>query len=207
MQEKNSDNSTRRDVLKRIGAVGVAGLGGAVATSGTAAAKPSVDWETAHSSNYTAANRGAAEIDWVIIHTVQGSASSAVNWFQNPDADVSAHYTIAEDGYRYQSLSDINIGWHAGNWSYNKASVGIEHGGYVSETYEDAQYRASAKMTSWLCDQYGIPKVRQTSIPSDGENPASGGGIIAHSQVPGSTHTDPGANWDWDYDIDLVNSY
>ncbi|MFH5797428.1 N-acetylmuramoyl-L-alanine amidase [Haladaptatus sp. CMAA 1911] len=197
--------TSRRNFLKTVGAAGTAGIG-AVALSGTAAAKPTVDWEPADSSNYTGADRGAAEIDWVIIHTVQGSASSAVNWFQNPDADVSAHYTVSEGGYKYQSVSDINIAWHAGNWSYNQYSVGIEHGGYVSESYEDAQYRASAKLASWLCEQYGVPKQHPSSVPSDAANPANGG-IISHEQVPENSHTDPGPNWDWDYYIDLVNSY
>ncbi|WP_084156825.1 N-acetylmuramoyl-L-alanine amidase [Haladaptatus cibarius] len=206
MQENSSGNSTRRDVLKHLGAVGVAGLGGAAAMSGTAAAKPSVDWEPADSSNFSGANRGAGYIDWVIIHTVQGSASSAVNWFQNPDANVSAHYTVSESGYEYQSVSDQNIAWHAGGSNYNTYSVGIEHGGYVSGTYEDAQYRASAKLASWLCDQYGVPKQHPSNVPYDAANPANGG-IIAHSQVPESTHTDPGSNWDWGYYIDLVNSY
>ncbi|MFC4549447.1 MULTISPECIES: N-acetylmuramoyl-L-alanine amidase [Halorussus] len=197
---------SRRNILKKFGAASTASLAGAAALTGTAAAKPSVDWEAAHSSNYTSADRGAGYIDWIVIHTVQGSAQSAVNWFQDPDADVSAHYTVAQDGYRYQSVSDINIAWHAGGSNYNTYSVGIEHGGYVSGTYEDAQYRASAKLASWLCDQYGVPKQHPSSVPYDAANPANGG-IIAHSQVPESTHTDPGSNWDWDYYIDLVNSY
>ncbi|WP_276281452.1 N-acetylmuramoyl-L-alanine amidase [Halorussus caseinilyticus] len=175
--------------------------------SGSAAADmPAVDWVPADSSNYTSANRGASDINWIIIHTVQGSASSAVNWFQDPDADVSAHFTTAEDGYLYQSLSEINIGWHAGNWSYNEASVGIEHGGYVSGTYEDAQYRKSADLVAYLCEQYDIPKQRATWVPTDAADNTTGG-IIGHDQVPGSSHTDPGDNWDWDYFIDLVNSY
>jgi N-acetyl-anhydromuramyl-L-alanine amidase AmpD len=205
-------SQTRRDVLKRIGTLGIASVGGAMVSSGTAAAKPSVDWEDAHPSNYTGANRGAGYIDWIIIHTVQGSASSAVNWFQNPDANVSAHYTVAQDGYRYQSVSDINIAWHAGGQNYNTWSIGIEHGGYVSGTYEDVQYRASAKLTSWLCDQYGVPKQHPGGVaPCDAANPANGG-VIGHHQVPESdcgpnNHTDPGSHWDWSYYMDLVRSY
>ncbi|WP_227374856.1 hypothetical protein [Haladaptatus halobius] len=75
---------TRRNILKRIGAAGTAGLGAAALSSSTAAAKPAVDWELADSSNYTAANRGAAEIDAIVIHVAQGSAESTVNWFQDP---------------------------------------------------------------------------------------------------------------------------
>lgn len=198
---------SRRDVLKKIGAASTAGVAGTAALSGSAAAgMPGVDWEPADSSNYTSASRGGPTIDWILIHTVQGSASSAVNWFQDPSADVSAHFTVAQDGYLYQSLSEQNIGWHAGNWSYNEASVGIEHGGYVSGTYEDAQYRKSADLVAYLCEQFDIPKKRATYVPSD-SNDNETGGIIGHEQVPGSSHTDPGSNWDWDYYIDLVNSY
>ncbi len=197
--------SSRRNFLKKLGAASTAGLAGASALSGIAAADmPDVEWVPADSSNYTSANRGGAEIDWIIIHTVQGSASGAVSWFQNPDANVSAHFTVAEDGYLYQSLSEVNVGWHAGDWSYNQSSVGIEHGGYVSGTYEDAQLQKSADLVAYLCEQYGIPKQRATYVPTNaGDNET--GGIIGHDQVPGSSHTDPGDNWDWDYFIDLVN--
>ncbi len=197
----------RRNFLKKLGAASTAGLAGVGALSGTAAADmPAVDWEPADSSNYTSANRGASEINWIIIHTAQGSASSAVNWFQNPDANVSAHFTTAEDGYLYQSLSEINIGWHAGNGSYNDTSVGIENGGYVSEPYPDAQYQKTADLVAYLCEQYGIPKQRATWVPDNAWDNTTGG-IIGHDQVPGSSHTDPGDYWDWDYFIDLVNQY
>jgi hypothetical protein len=196
-------SQNRRDLLKSIGTIGIAGIGGAVLSSGTAAAKPSVDWEAAYAGNYDNANRSGSMIDWIIIHTVQGSASSAVNWFQNPNANVSAHYTVSESGYQYQSVSDEDIAWHAGGSNYNTWSIGIEHGGYVSGTYEDAQYRASAALTRWLCEQYNIPKQHIGNVPYDAANPASGG-VIGHEQVPSNGHTDPGPNWDWGYYMDLV---
>ncbi len=198
MREALHIDSTRRDVLRRIGAVGMAGLGGTALASSSVAAKPSVDWKPADASNYTGANRSAGDINWVIIHVVQGSASSAVNWFQNPDADVSAHYTVAKDGHRYQSVSDQNTAWHAGNSGYNQQSIGIEHGGYVSDSFTADQYQSSATLTSWLCEQYGVPKQH----PAD---PATAG-VIGHAQVPGSTHTDPGGNWNWGHYMDLVTS-
>lgn len=200
-------SQTRRDLLKRVGAIGMAGVGGTVLSSSTVAAKPTVDWRPAHSSNYTAANRGAPEIDAIVIHVAQGSAEGTVSWFQNPDANVSAHYTIRDDGYKYQSLSDINIGWHAGGVSwYNNATIGIEHGGYVSSGFPAAQYQSSAELVRWLCDEYNIPKSRVSGLGS-----CSGGssGILGHHQVPETDcgwndHTDPGSNWDWDYYMSLI---
>lgn len=204
-------SQTRRSLLRRIGAVGLAGTG-LLLSSSPAAAKPYVDWEPAHSSNFTGGNRGAAEIDWVVIHTVQGSASGAVSWFQNPNSNVSAHYTIAQDGHRYQSVSDLNVAWHAGGQNYNDWSIGVEHGGYVSGNYEEVQYQESAEIVSFVCDQYNVPKQHPTGVaPCDAANPANGG-IIGHHQVPEydcwyNDHTDPGGNWDWGHYIDLVNDY
>ncbi|GAA0224771.1 N-acetylmuramoyl-L-alanine amidase [Haladaptatus pallidirubidus] len=197
---------SRRNLLKKIGAAGTAGLGAASLSSGTAAAKPAVDWVPAHSSNYTSANRGAANINAIVVHVAQGSAEGTVNWFTNPDANVSAHYTIRDDGYKYQSLSDINIGWHAGGMSwYNNETIGIEHGGYVSSGFTDAQYRSSAELVRWLCNQYNIPKSRVSGVANCyGES-----GIMGHHQVPETDcgyndHTDPGPNWDWDYYMSLI---
>ena len=78
--------------------------------------KPPVVWYPAHPNNYTAANRpNSHRIDRVVIHVTQGSWSGAVNWFQNPNAGVSAHYTVrSSDGKIAQSVSDTNIAYHAG---------------------------------------------------------------------------------------------
>jgi N-acetyl-anhydromuramyl-L-alanine amidase AmpD len=157
---------------------------------------PYAKWVPASSSNYTAANRVADgnSINYVIIHTTEGSYSGTISWFQNPQAQVSAHYVVrSSDGEITQMVQNKDIAWHAGNWDYNVHSIGIEHEGYISDPswYTDAMYRASAKLTRWLCDKYGIPRDRSH--------------IIGHYQVPGSTHTDPGSGWDWNYYMSLVN--
>lgn len=155
---------------------------------------PGARWVPAHSSNYTAANRESDyDIRYVIIHTTQGSYAGAISWFQNPSSNVSAHYVIrSSDGQITQMVQNKDIAWHAGNWTYNTQSIGIEHEGYVSNPswYTDAMYRSSAALTRWLCDRYGIPKTRTY--------------IKAHSEVPGATHTDPGPHWDWNYYMSLV---
>jgi N-acetyl-anhydromuramyl-L-alanine amidase AmpD len=161
------------------------------------ASKPPVVWYPAHSNNYTAANRPSSDpINKVVIHVTQGSWSSALNWFQNPSAGVSAHYTIrSSDGKVAQSLRHRNIGWHAGNWEYNRTSIGIEHEGYVSDPkwFTDRMYRSSARLTAYLCRRYRIPIDRRH--------------IIGHSQVPGSTHTDPGQYWNWTTYMRYVRYY
>ncbi|WSA87264.1 N-acetylmuramoyl-L-alanine amidase [Micromonospora sp. NBC_01796] len=167
-----------------LGSSGNAGTGGVGTLStdyGPAA------WAPAYSGNYTASSRESAyPINYVIIHVAQGSYAGTVNWFQNSAAGVSAHYTFrSSDGAVTQSVRDKDIAWHAGNWTYNTQSIGIEHEGYVNQAswFTDAMYRASAALTRHLCDKYGIPKDRSH--------------IIGHNQVPGATHTDPGPNWNW----------
>ena len=41
-------------------------------------------------------------------------------------------------------MHEADIAWHAGNWTYNTRSIGIEHEGYVGESgwFTDAMYRA-----------------------------------------------------------------
>lgn len=162
-------------------------------------------WYGAYSGNYMAANRpGSNRINKVIIHVVQGSWSSALNWFKDSRAGVSAHYTVrSSDGRIGQSVEEKNIAYHAGYWSYNQTSIGIEHEGYISNSswFTDEMYRSSARLTAYLCKKYKIPIDRQH--------------IIGHHEVPGCSgggggvgcHTDPGPYWNWSKYMRLVREY
>ncbi|MFI6315986.1 N-acetylmuramoyl-L-alanine amidase [Nonomuraea sp. NPDC050556] len=148
---------------------------------------PNASWVAASSSNYTASSRPSSyAIDRVVIHVTQGSYAGTISWFQNPSAQVSAHYVVrSSDGAITQMVREKDIAWHAGNWTYNTRSIGIEHEGYVNDAswFTDAMYRSSAALTKAICDKYGIPKDRSH--------------IIGHFEVPGADHTDPGPNWNW----------
>lgn len=143
--------------------------------------------------NYSDYSRDASDISYIVIHTVQGSYEGCISWFQNSAASVSAHYVVSTDGDITQMVDESDVAWHAGNWDYNLASVGIEHEGYVEypETYyTESMYTASAALSRDIVDRNGIPISRSY--------------IIAHSEVPGATHTDPGDGWDWDYYMSLI---
>jgi N-acetyl-anhydromuramyl-L-alanine amidase AmpD len=165
---------------------------------------PKASWRAASSNNYSRANREKShDINKVVIHVVQGSASSAVNWFQNPNASVSAHYVVNRKGGVTQCVRHKDIGYHAGHWPTNTRSIGIEHGGYVSNpnSFTGAMYTASAKLTAYICRRHKIPVSRK--------------GIIGHYEVPGcpgagggsGCHTDPGRHWNWNKYIKLVKRY
>uniref|UniRef100_UPI001C5D34A6 golvesin C-terminal-like domain-containing protein n=1 Tax=Nonomuraea rhizosphaerae TaxID=2665663 RepID=UPI001C5D34A6 len=156
---------------------------------------PPAAWVAASSSNYRVSNRETSyNIDRVVIHVTQGSYAGTISWFQNPAAQVSAHYVVkSSNGAITQMVRDKDVAWHAGNSSFNNRSIGIEHEGFVNDAswFTDAMYRASAALTRYLCDKYGIPKNRT--------------GIVGHSEVPGATHTDPGPNWNWTTYMNYVN--
>lgn len=161
----------------------------------------------ANSNNYTAANRPISnEIGGIIIHVTQGSWASAINWFQDPNAQASAHYTIrSSDGFLGQSVDEKDIAWHAGNWTYNKAAIGIEHEGFVSDPswFTEEMYNSSAALSAYLCNKYGIPVDRYYIIGhnevSDPYDPSQYGGV--------SHHTDPGPYWDWDKYMSYIEYY
>lgn len=147
---------------------------------------PGALWSSASTSNYTSGRSGGS-INYIVIHTMQGSYAGSISWFRNPAASASAHYNIrSSDGEITQMVSEGDTAWHAGNWTYNQRSIGIEHEGYIADPgrwYTEAMYASSARLVRHLCDKYGIPKDRTH--------------IIGHVEVPGATHTDPGSGWDW----------
>ena len=163
--------------------------------------------------NRTNASRGAAQIDKIVVHVGQGDYFSIIDWFRHPDnTGSSAHYTVSKQGAIGQSVKEEDIAWHAGWWKTNKASIGIEHAGYVEngdDWFTEDMYRSSARLTAYLSKRYKIPLDRKH--------------IIGHHEVPGcsglgggvSCHTDPGyvengryrTDWRWDRYMDLIKRY
>ncbi len=171
---------------------------------------PSAHWVAASSSNYTVANRPSQyAINMVVIHTMQGSYAGSISWFQNPAAQASAHYCVSKTGDITQMVQNKDVAWHAGNWTINTHSIGIEHEGYVTDpnAYTDAMYKASAALTKWLCDTYGIPKDRQHIIGHyevpDPNHPGEFGGSGHHTD-PCITLDGTQCYWNWSYYMQLV---
>ncbi|MFI8192088.1 peptidoglycan-binding protein [Streptomyces sp. NPDC085946] len=165
---------------------------GAYADASPLAAAPDYPaglWVPASTANYAVGR--TASITTVVIHVTQGSYAGAISWFQNPSAQVSAHYVVrSSDGQVTQTVREKDTAWHAR--SGNPYSVGIEHEGYVDQPawFTDALYRSSAALTRSIADRYGIPKDRAH--------------IVGHAEVPGNDHTDPGPYWDWNRYMELV---
>jgi len=150
-------------------------------------------WRPASRGNYTQANRGARWIKYIVIHIAQGSYSGTIDWFQNPRANVSAHYVVGRKGKIAQCVHNEDIAWHAGNWRFNRRSIGIEHAGYASEGWWDRKYHSSAKLTADLCRRFNIPPWRRY--------------IRGHRSVPGVATRCPGRRFNKDRYLRLVRHY
>jgi N-acetyl-anhydromuramyl-L-alanine amidase AmpD len=75
-------------------------------------------------NNYTQAHRPYSNsVNKIVIHVTQGSWSGAINWFENPNSGVSAHYFVrSSDSFIGKAVLRKNIACHAGNWGYNQTS-------------------------------------------------------------------------------------
>ncbi len=123
---------------------------------------PGAQWVPAHPNGYTVSDRESTyDIRYIVIHTAEGSYQGTIGWFQNPAAGTSTHYVISKTGDITAMVSDEDIAHHAGNWEYNKHSVGIEHEGFVNDptSYTEAMYQASAGLVRWLAQEYDIQLV------------------------------------------------
>lgn len=167
-------------------------------------------WSAASSSNYTS-GRGGNSVQFIVIHTMQGSYAGSISWFRNPAAMASAHYNIrSSDGQVTQMVANGDTAWHGGNWSYNQRSIGIEHEGYVADPgrwYTAAMYASSARLVRALCDRYRVP-IDRAHIIGHYQIPRSGSGAPCSTSATNcggaGGHTDPGNGWDWDRFLALV---
>ncbi|MFT4526142.1 MAG: N-acetyl-anhydromuramyl-L-alanine amidase AmpD [Bacteroidia bacterium] len=159
-------------------------------------------------------NTRAENVSAVTIHTIQGSYAGAIAWAQNCNANVSYHYVVrSSDGQVTQMLCESDRGWHVG--TENDYAIGIEHEGYVTEPswYTEEMYFASSNLVKDISESgYEIDAHRTAHFPwsatahynVDGI-PGNCNRIKGHQHFPNQTHTDPGANWDWDYFYKLID--
>jgi N-acetyl-anhydromuramyl-L-alanine amidase AmpD len=122
----------------------------------------------ASSSNYSVASRLASNsINKIMVHVTRGSWAGAIDWFGDPNAQISAHYTVrSSDDAIGHSVREKGIAWHAGNWPYNQTRIGFEQEGFVSDSrwFTEAMYGSSAQLVACLCNKYDILRDRTHTI-------------------------------------------
>jgi hypothetical protein len=154
---------------------------------------------------------------FVVIHDMEGYYLSTISYFQDAATQASIFYCVnglqdspsdAPAGDITQMVEEQYWAWHVICW--NKYMLGIEHEGFVSNPawWTDKMYVESAKLVKFMCDRWSIPKDRNHII-GHGEWQNSTWVSWLNANFPAidatcNTHTDPGANWDWTFYMQLI---
>ncbi len=110
-------------------------------------------------NNWTA-GRDGNKPSRIVLHTMVGTVAGSQARFNDPKAQVSAHYGIGLDGTVYVWVDEANTAYHAGKWNMNLVSIGIEHedkGKHADSKRTAALYASSAQIVANICRHYGIP--------------------------------------------------
>ncbi|GAA0867889.1 N-acetylmuramoyl-L-alanine amidase [Brevundimonas basaltis] len=130
--------------------------------------------------------------DMLVLHyTGMQTAEAAVARLCDPDARVSAHYVVDEDGSILRLVAEERRAWHAGKGVWqgetdcNTASIGVElvnpghEFGY--RDFPEAQIGAVISLVSDIRSRWTIPDAR----------------IIGHSDLAPDRKQDPGERFPW----------
>jgi N-acetylmuramoyl-L-alanine amidase len=130
--------------------------------------------------------------DMIILHyTGMVDGPSALARLADPQAKVSAHYLVEEDGRVFALVPEARRAWHAGKsfWrgrtDINAASVGVEivnpghELGY--RPFPEAQIAALIELVADIRSRWTIPDER----------------ILGHSDIAPDRKTDPGELFPW----------
>lgn len=131
-------------------------------------------------------------ISMIVLHyTGMQDAASARARLCDPEAKVSSHYLLDEDGTLHRVVAEEHRAWHAGasHWrgitDVNSASIGIEivnpghEWGY--RPFPEAQIEALLPLVADIKDRHGITR----------------GNIVGHSDVAPVRKRDPGELFPW----------
>ncbi|MEQ8696260.1 MAG: N-acetylmuramoyl-L-alanine amidase [Bauldia litoralis] len=131
-------------------------------------------------------------VDILVLHyTGMPTAEEALERLCDPVAQVSAHYTVGEDGTVYHHVAEDRRAWHAGvaSWAgetdVNGRSIGVEivnpghEFGY--RPFPEVQMTSVAALCRGIVARHAIPACR----------------VVGHSDVAPDRKRDPGELFDW----------
>ncbi len=134
----------------------------------------------------------ALPVSMLVLHyTGMQDADSAIARLRDPEAKVSSHYVVAEDGTILQLVAEDKRAWHAGKsfWrgvtDINSASVGIEivnpghEFGY--RPFPEEQIDALVPLVAAIKERHGITR----------------GNVVGHSDIAPTRKQDPGELFPW----------
>ncbi len=138
-------------------------------------------------------DRKSAITTLILHYTGMESGEAAIERLCDPEAGVSAHYVVEEDGSILQLVAETKRAWHAGVGSWrgqtdmNSASIGIEivNGGhdFGLPGYPETQIKAVIALCQDILARHDI------ALP----------GVIGHSDMAPDRKTDPGEHFPWEW--------
>jgi N-acetylmuramoyl-L-alanine amidase len=143
------------------------------------------------SPNHGPRAEGAAVRFLILHYTGMADAATALRRLTEEASQVSAHYTVDEDGTVYAHVAEERRAWHAGVASWdgmgdiNSRSVGVEivnpghEFGY--RPFPLVQMQAVAELCRGIIQRWGIQ-------PRD---------VLGHSDIAPTRKQDPGELFDW----------
>ena len=138
-------------------------------------------------------NERTLPISMVVLHyTEMKPVETAIEKMCDPEAGVSAHYCITEEGEVIRLVPEAMRAWHAGvsYWrghkDVNSASIGIEldHPGHAGgyRDFSDAQFEALVPLLARIVEEHDIPRTN----------------VVGHSDVAPARKIDPGELFPWE---------
>lgn len=137
-------------------------------------------------------------------HPGNGDLQAIGSWFDNPEAQASAHVCVDGEGRSARYVHDEAKAWHVAD--FNATALGIEQVGFATFHTDDwtkndrAQIKKVAKYIAYWSRKFDIP------IGHGMVNPLAGSvirpGVVTHGALGerGGGHHDPGA----DYPLEAV---
>lgn len=147
--------------------------------------------KTRKSPNFTKGHK--VKLDTIVIHDTEGDdIKKTLKWFENKEAQVSAHYVIGKDGAIYQMVEDEDTAWHCGKsclpdnkketgGTVNHRSIGIElvNIGDGKHEFPKEQMDSLILLVQELKSKHDIKYV------------------VGHKEIAPGRKTDPAENFDW----------
>lgn len=113
-------------------------------------------------SNYTKGRSGAKVNKIVIHHAATTSFDGIGATFKNPSRGASAHFGVGRSNNVDQYVPVADTAWHAGNWSANISSIGIENvnsSGAPSWSIDEATFNTLVELCRDLAQENGLGKL------------------------------------------------
>lgn len=154
-----------------------------------------MDMQDAPSPNFDERRHG---VDMLVLHyTGMENGALALERLRNPEAKVSSHYLVFENGEIVRMVPESLRAWHAGAGSWqgdddlNSRSIGIEivNGGHdfrardgTLPAYPEVQIDAVLTLCKSILKRHDIPQSR----------------VVGHSDIAPARKTDPGEHFPWE---------